>query len=443
MTSLADGITTLTKLFHGEKILRDNNSVYLPIFDVGAKGTPLEVFGGTTVIGLCGYKQKDFTSREDLLAAVRLAPTPPDVRDPIVILSLKGRGRVYFYKFREEGRPDMFMSSLNARGVRIAFNTVCTTMEKLTPMNNRMEVDDDDENTSPQLVLARRSLPRDAKTLSASHRDAKTSSASHKSMVVTPPNKGDKPPNKGDIDHFIGTIRQFKDVNNSKSKKRSAETAGILISNFATTLHGQVEIIDAMRKRIVKKSRSAASTIASSPLVIGVVDRARELLSGTIGRGAVELLDDCEERRKKGGRPTLGEDEVKFMSVMFFVRAEMNSMDWGPGAARLMEKKVMKQLPRVSKRQAKEGVRRAVEMKATGSYTPYKKKKRLEEMENEAGEKFSQWMHNDYIHFPPDNKKGAVTIGAKRITYTSAINGKKKHKMEGGEKHTARVSAFR
>ena len=330
----------------------------------------------------------------------------------------------------------MFMSSLNARRVRTAFNTVCTTMEKLTPMNNRMEVDDDDENTSPQLLPARRSLPRDAKTLSASHRDAKTLSASHKSMVVTPPNKGD-------IDNFIGTIPQFKDTNNRKSKKRSASTAINLITKFAKTVSGQVEIIDAMRKNVVEKSSYAASTIASSPLVIGVVDRARELLSGTIGRGAVELLDDCEERRKKGGRPTLGEDEVKFMSVMFFVRAEMNSMDWGPGAARLMEKKVMKQLPRVSKRQAKEGVRRAVEMKATGSYTPYKKKKRLEEMENEAGEKFSQWMHNDYIHFPPDNKKGAVTIGAKRITYTSAINGKKKHKMEGGETHTARVSAFR
>jgi len=76
ITSLADGITTLTKLFHGEKILRYNNSVYLPIFDVGAKGTPLGVFGGTTVIGLCDYKLKDFTSQADLLAAVRLPQLP-------------------------------------------------------------------------------------------------------------------------------------------------------------------------------------------------------------------------------------------------------------------------------------------------------------------------------------------------------------------------------
>ena len=176
----------------------------------------------------------------------------------------------------------MFMSSLNARRVRTAFNTVCTTMEKLTPMNNRMEVDDDDENTSPQLLPARRSLPRDAKTLSASHRDAKTLSASHKSMVVTPPNKGD-------IDNFIGTIPQFKDTNNRKSKKRSASTAINLITKFAKTVSGQVEIIHAMRKNVVEKSSYAASTIASSPLVIGVVDRAGELLSGTIGRGAVEL----------------------------------------------------------------------------------------------------------------------------------------------------------
>ena len=166
----------------------------------------------------------------------------------------------------------MFMSSLNARRVRTAFNTVCTTMEKLSPMNNRMEVDDDDENTSPQLLPARRSLPRDAKTLSASH----------KSMVVTPPNKGD-------IDNFIGTIPQFKDTNNRKSKKRSASTAINLITKFAKTVSGQVEIIDAMRKNVVEKSSYAASTIASSPLVIGVVDRAGELLSGTIGRGAVEL----------------------------------------------------------------------------------------------------------------------------------------------------------
>jgi hypothetical protein len=96
-------------------------------------------------------------------------------------------------------------------------------------------------------------------------------------------------PNKGDIDHFIGTIPQFKDTNNRKSKKRSASTAINLITKFAKTVSGQVEIIDAMRKNVVEKSSYAASTIASSPLVIGVVDRARELLSGTIGRGAVEL----------------------------------------------------------------------------------------------------------------------------------------------------------
>ena len=207
-------------------------------------------------------------------------------------------------------------------------------MNKLLGINNNdeMEVDDEDDIT-PQPPPARKSMPRDAKK-----------TVSYKSTVVTP-----LPPPlyKKDVDQFLDTVPQFQDVNNRKSKKRSASTAMNLITKFAKTTRDQLGIIDDMRKTVMEEVNYKASTIASSPLVSGVVDCARELLSGTIGRGAVEILGDCEERRKKGGRPTRGEDEVKFMSVMFFVRGEMNSMDWGPGAARLMEKKVMKQLPRL------------------------------------------------------------------------------------------------
>ena len=424
-------MTELSKYAQEEKLLRLGRSLFIPVF------TPLEAYGGITVISLLGRELKDFKTTSELLAAVRSAPKPSGVREPIVPYQPHGKKLVFFYKFREEGKPGSFMSSLKQRKVRAAFDTVCTRMKTYTEekkkndrMNDRMEVDDKDEDESipPKPLPARKPLSRKAKI-------------APRTAPKTP--KPPPPANKGEVDEYISKMKPFGDTNNRKSTKRAAKSASDFVAKYSKTDAGRVEILDMARKNIL----GGATTVETS-----VIDSAPLDVASATGLGALKLLDQSKKHRQKGGknknkggRPNECDDQLAFITAMQYVTKRMEDMEWGRGDARVMAKKVQKEL-KVTIRQAREGVRMAVEYRETGKFTLFKNKERLKDLKMQVKAKFSQWMHEAQTLFPPDNKSATVIIGATRVVKTSVKDGKKKRdgsKMVGGEAHAARINAFR